>query len=61
MGGIPVNLSLGVQRMAPGLVCYQLCIKTDWVKVTLAAAVLALIAAILILTRGAVPIPVPAF
>ncbi len=61
VAGIPVNFSLSAKRLAPGLVVYEFCIETDWLKVTLAAAVLAVIAAILILTRGRVRIPIPTF
>ncbi|KAB8141585.1 DUF4157 domain-containing protein [Chloroflexia bacterium SDU3-3] len=60
VGGVPVEFSLGVWRYRSGLIVYQLCIRTDWLKVTLFAAVAALIALIIAFFPELSPILVPA-
>jgi hypothetical protein len=57
--GIPFNLSLAVRRESDGLIVYKLCIETDFLKLALAAVIIALIAAIIILLPKPVPVPIP--
>lgn len=55
-GGIPFELSLSVRRLSPGLVVYRLCVTTDFLKLGAALAA-AIIAAIIYLLRGRIPVP----
>jgi len=60
--GIPVDLSLTVRRLIPGLIVYRICIRTDWAKVVLGAALIAWIIAVIreLLKERGIPVPQPA-
>jgi hypothetical protein len=63
----PIEVFLRIQRLAPGLIAYDLCVRGDKTALTIAAiiAILLLVIAIILsrgtILRGApIPIPVPA-
>jgi hypothetical protein len=59
VGGVPVELWLKVERLAPGLIVYEYCIRTDWGLVAWAAVIAAILAILAIIFRGRIPIPAP--
>jgi hypothetical protein len=54
VAGTPIEISLHLSRPNPGLIVYDLCIRTEWDKVAIAAVLAAV--AVVILT---LPIPKP--
>jgi hypothetical protein len=59
VSGTPVEAYLGLRRARNGLIVYELCVRTDWAKVALAALIAVLILIIIILSRGRIPVPGP--
>jgi hypothetical protein len=62
--GTPLNVWLRVERIAPGLIVYDICLEGDLLeilaKVSLAALLAAIIAAIIVVTEGgAAPVLIP--
>ena len=61
VGGVPIEFWFGVSRKSAGLIVYELCIRTDWLKITITAAIAALLAILSILLRRPIPAPAPVF
>ncbi|GLH74135.1 hypothetical protein GETHLI_26370 [Geothrix limicola] len=61
VGGVPVEAFLSVKRGRAGLVQYEVCLRTNWALVALAAAIAALIIILIILIgeEGGIPLPIP--
>lgn len=59
VAGIPVEFFLSLRRGDDGLILYQLCIRTDWLKVTLLAVLIALIIILIALLGDEIEIPIP--
>ena len=59
VGPWPLEVFLGVRRLAPGLVVYGLCVRGELAKIGLAALLAILAAIVVILSRGKVRIPIP--
>jgi Domain of unknown function (DUF4157) len=59
VGNTPVEAFIGVHRSRAGLIRYDLCLRTNWAKVALAAAIAALIILLIILIGSETGIPLP--